>query len=210
MGKSKTSHLLLKSRSFVPPVALLALVVLLWQCFRPSALCQSFVLIGLVIGFAWLVNEVITFAGFYLKLGENHEEHTAEQRYDPDTSTLEMLYKEQWKEYHHTEYMIFVFVAAVSAADVALLQVGRESMQTIASLTIATILGLFSVLVTWRQNGSRHYRMKVITRLEKLLHINGVVGKEHRTAPRLSTTLLVLSILLFLVPLFFLLAAARC
>lgn len=209
MDKSKTSRLLLKSKSFIPPVALI-FFVLLWLCLRPPALCQFLPLIGFVIGLAWLANEAISFAGYYLKLGEAHEEHTAEQQYHPDTSTLEMLYEEQWKEYHHTEYMIFVFLAAVSAADVALLQVGRESMRTIASLTIATILGLFSVLVTWRQNQSRHYRMEVIKRIEKLLHINGIFRKEHRTAPRLSTTLLVLSILLFLVPLFFLLAAARC
>jgi hypothetical protein len=148
---------------------------------------------------------MITFAGFYLELGKNHEEHTAEQQWHPDTSTLEMLYEEQWKEYHHTEYMIFVFLAAVAAADVALLRTSR-----MPALFIAAILGLASVSVTWRQNQSRHYRMTVIGRLEKLLHIDGIVGKEYPTAPRLGTTLLVLSILLFLVPLFFLLADARC
>jgi uncharacterized membrane protein len=121
-----------------------------------------------------------------------------------------MLYEQSWKEYHHTEYMIFVFVAAVAAADVTLLQVGRESMPVMPSLTIATILGLASVLVTCRQNQSRKYRMEIIERIEKQLHVEDLIGKEDRTAPRLGTTLLALSVTLFVVPLLFLLYALKC
>ena len=116
-----------------------------------------------------------------------------------------MLYTESWQEYHHTEYMIFVFLAAVGAADVALLRdVKGLSEVSVASIAIATALGLASVLVTWRQKQSRKYRMGIIEKVERLLYIDSVIGKEHRSAPRLGNTLLFLSVALFVIPLVYL------
>jgi hypothetical protein len=114
----------------------------------------------------------------------------------PDVSALETLYQESWKEYHHTEYMVFVYLAAAVAADVALLQ----GHPTILGLSIASVLGLTAVLVTVRQIESRSYRMENIERVEKVLRIDSLIGKENRSALSLGTTLILLSVLLFAIP----------
>jgi hypothetical protein len=118
------------------------------------------------------------------------------QESEPEKSSLEKLYSEAWNEYHHTEYMIFVYLAAAVAADVTLLQM-RPS---VISLVIAAVLGLTAILVTVRQIESRKYRMDIIERVEERLHLTLVVGKENPSAIRLGTTLLMLSILLFVIP----------
>jgi len=122
----------------------------------------------------------------------------------PTLSSLEMLYRESWKEYHHTEYMVFIFLAAVAAADVALLQSGARSKLSPLALILATILGMFAVFVTWRQNQSRKSRMKIIEKVEGLLYLGHLTKGQERTAPRLGDSLLLLSILLFALPLLYL------
>jgi hypothetical protein len=121
----------------------------------------------------------------------------------PDKSSVELLYSEAGKEYHHTEYLIFVYLAAAAAAEVALLQ----TRPMVPSLVVAAMLELGAILVTARQIESRDYRMDMIKHAEKYLRISPLVGEEDPHVIRLGTTVLLLSIGLFIVPVLWLFSA---
>jgi hypothetical protein len=92
--------------------------------------------------------------------------------------------------------MIFVFSAAVAAADVTLLQTRHFSWSTV----IAALLGFSAILVTLRQNESRAYRLGIIKKIENKLQIRNLVGHENHITLSLGDTLLLLSIALFVIP----------
>lgn len=131
-----------------------------------------------------------------------------------DQDTLRVAYEEAWKEYHHTEQIIFIFSGAIAAFISGLIQVSLASQYfvfSIVTLVMAIGLGVVSILVTGRQVESRDYRIEhVIRPLERSLGIRYEDEKHH--FPSLGTTLFLLSVGFTIFPLVFLfiILASKC